>query len=44
MNYQVVLESSEEGGYTAYVPALPACISEGNSKEEVLNNIREAIE
>jgi len=39
-----LLEPSEEGGYTAIVPALPGCISEGNSREEVIKNIREAIE
>ncbi len=43
MNVQVVLEPSEDGGYTAYVPSLPGCISEGDSKEEALHNIKEAI-
>jgi len=38
------MEPSEEGGYTVYVPALPGCISEGNTEEEALSNIREAIE
>ncbi len=38
------MEPSEEGGYTALVPSLPGCISEGNSREEALVNIREAIE
>jgi predicted RNase H-like HicB family nuclease len=44
MNLKVVLEPSEEGGYTVFVPALPGCISEGDTKEEALRNIREAIE
>jgi len=44
MKIKVYLESSEEGGYTAIVPSLPGCISEGDSKEETLRNIREAIE
>ncbi len=44
MKLQIVLEPSEEGGYTAYVPTLPGCISEGNSREEALSNTREAIE
>jgi predicted RNase H-like HicB family nuclease len=44
MQLKVVLEPSEEGGYTAIVPSLPGCISEGNSKEEALRNIKEAIE
>jgi len=44
MKLTVVLEPSEEGGFTAIVPSLPGCFSEGNSKEEALTNIREAIE
>lgn len=44
MKLNVVLEPSDEGGYTVFVPALPGCISEGNTKEEALKNIREAIE
>ena len=41
---RVVLEPSEEGGYTAVVPSLPGCISEGNTREDALANVREAIE
>ena len=44
MKLRVVLEPSEEGGYTAVVSSLPGCISEGDSKEEALRNVREAIE
>ena len=44
MKLRVVLEPSPEGGYTVYVPSLPGCISEGESAEEALTNIREAIE
>ncbi len=44
MKLKVVLEPSEDGGYTAYVPSLPGCISEGDNKEETLKNIKEAIE
>lgn len=43
MKFKVILEPSEEGGFTVYVPSLPGCISEGNSREEALNNIKEAI-
>jgi predicted RNase H-like HicB family nuclease len=43
MNIKIVLEPSDEGGYTAIVPSLPGCISEGDTKEEALANIREAI-
>lgn len=44
MNVRVVLEPSDEGGYTIHVPALPGCISEGETREDALRNIREAIE
>ena len=44
MKFKVVLEPSDEGGFTVYVPALPGCISEGDSEEEALQNIKEAIE
>ena len=44
MEIKVVLEKQEEGGYTVYVPSLPGCISQGDSKEDALKNIREAIE
>jgi len=37
------LEPSEDGGHTALVPALPGCISEGDTREEALRNIEEAI-
>jgi predicted RNase H-like HicB family nuclease len=43
MRFKVVLEASDEGGYTVYVPSLPGCISEGETAEEALLNIREAI-
>ena len=44
MKLKIVLEPSDEGGYTVYVPSLPGCISEGNTKEEAMENIKEAIE
>ena len=44
MRLKVILEPSDEGGYTVYVPALPGCISEGDSRDEALQNIREAID
>lgn len=44
MKLRLVLEPSDEGGYTVTVPALPGCISEGETREEALRNIREAIE
>ncbi len=44
MKLRVVLEPSDEGGFTVYVPSLPGCISEGETEEEAMANIREAIE
>ena len=44
MKLRFVLEPSEEGGYTVYVPSLPGCISEGDTREEAMANILEAIE
>jgi len=44
MNLKVIMEPSEEGGFTVFVPSLPGCISEGDTREEALQNIREAIE
>ncbi len=44
MKIKVILEPSEEGGFTVYVPSLPGCISEGETEEEALANIKEAIE
>lgn len=44
MQLRIMLEPSEEGGYTVTVPSLPGCISEGDTREEALANIREAIQ
>jgi predicted RNase H-like HicB family nuclease len=44
MKLKVVLEPSEEGGFTVYAPPLPGCVSEGEGESEALQNIREAIE
>ena len=43
MEIEVVLELQEEGGYTIHIPSLPGCISEGETKEEAIENIREAM-
>lgn len=42
--FRVILEPNELDGYTVTVPLLPGCISEGDTKEEALANIKEAIE
>ncbi|MCD6594302.1 type II toxin-antitoxin system HicB family antitoxin [bacterium] len=44
MKIKVILEPSEDGGYTVFVPSLPGCISEGDTIDEAMANIREAIE
>ncbi len=44
MKLRVVLEPSDEGGYTVYVPSLPGCISEGENIDDALTNIQDAIE
>ena len=44
MEYTVVLHSAEEGGYWVEVPAIPGCFSQGETVDEALSNIREAIE
>ncbi len=44
MKIKVYLEASDEGGYTAIVPSLPGCISEGRTKKEAVKNIKAAIE
>ncbi len=44
MKLRVILEPSDEGGYTVYVPSSPGCASEGENVDEALANIQEAIE
>lgn len=43
MNFKVVLQEAEEGGFIVSCPALPGCHSQGESQEEALENIKEAI-
>jgi predicted RNase H-like HicB family nuclease len=44
MRYTIILEKEADGGFVATVPALPGCVSQGDTREEVLKNIREAAE
>ena len=41
--YKIVVEPQPEGGFTAYVPKLSGCVSEGETYEETLVNIKEAL-
>ena len=43
MQYSVVVHEAEEGGFWVDVPALSGCYSQGESVEETLGNVREAI-
>jgi predicted RNase H-like HicB family nuclease len=44
MKYTVILQCESDGGCVATVPALPGCVSQGDSRAEALRNIAEAIE
>jgi predicted RNase H-like HicB family nuclease len=44
MKIKVVVHEAEEGGYWAEVPALPGCASQGETFEELLKNVHEAVE
>ena len=43
MKYRVLIEQDEDGMYVAEVPSLPGCISQGQTREEAVENAREAI-
>jgi predicted RNase H-like HicB family nuclease len=44
MRFTVVLEREDDGGFVASVPSLPGCVSQGDSRDEAMKNVREAIE
>ncbi|WP_419940501.1 type II toxin-antitoxin system HicB family antitoxin [Candidatus Palauibacter sp.] len=44
MKLKIVVHQAEEGGYWAEVPAIAGCVSQGESFDELLRNIREAVE
>ncbi|MBM4032837.1 MAG: type II toxin-antitoxin system HicB family antitoxin [Planctomycetes bacterium] len=44
MDFKVVLEPEPDGGYVVCCPTLPGCYSQGDTLDEALENIREAIE
>ncbi len=44
MKVKMIIHEAEEGGYWAEVPALPGCATQGDTFEELLKNIYEAVE
>jgi predicted RNase H-like HicB family nuclease len=44
MKLNVIIHHAEEGGFWAEIPALPGCVSEGDTMQEILANIKEAAE
>jgi predicted RNase H-like HicB family nuclease len=44
MNVKIVVHEAEEGGYWAEVPALPGCASQGETMDDLLANMRDAIQ
>lgn len=44
MKYTIIIEKGRESGFVAYCPALKGCVSQGETREEALKNIREAVE
>lgn len=44
VKYRVLIEEDEDGVFVAEVPALPGCVSQGDTRAEALQNAREAIE
>ncbi len=44
LTYEVILQPSDEGGYTIHVPSLKGCVTEGDTEEEALENIKDAIQ
>lgn len=43
MRYRVLIEQDEDGVYVAEVPSLPGCVSQGNTRCEAIDNVKEAI-
>ena len=44
MKYTIIIEKGTESGYVAYAPVLRGCVSQGETREEALSNIKEAME
>jgi len=44
MKLKAIIHEAEEGGFWAEVPAIPGCATQGDTMEELLTNLREAVE
>ena len=44
MNFKVTLDRDEDGMWVVECPAIPGCVSQGKTREEAIDNIREAIQ
>jgi len=44
MNIKAIIHEAEEGGFWAEVPALPGCVTQGETMDEIKYNLREAVE
>jgi len=44
MKYRIIVEQDEDGIFVAEAPSLPGCVSQGNTRDEALVNVKEAIE
>jgi len=44
LEYDAIFEREKDGGYSVWVPDLPGCCSQGNTVEEAIENVKEAIE
>jgi len=44
MDFTVVIEKTDDGSYSAYVPDLPGCVSCGDTPGEALDSVREAVQ
>ena len=44
MKYRVLVEQDEDAVFVAEAPSLPGCVSQGSTREEAMNNIRDAIQ
>lgn len=44
MKYRIIIEQDEDGVYVAECPSLPGCVSQGKTRQEAVDNIKDAIQ